>query len=196
MRTAQARVVQQLVEAFPPAQIPGSSHVGSILGFPLGAMQLQPGHIHWSLHGITDEARIRALVDWFRRRGWFCVDPQDAGFGNCASDDLALPDSLQDYDELEGAQFLSLRLERDYGSGLSLEWLMADGRVALLRLATFVSCRVPDLGDLLDRSVAAVVVEPTSVGRHGHDFRFLFVAGDEELRIDGAIYRSASISSR
>jgi hypothetical protein len=194
LRAAQIRVVQQLTEAFPPAQVQGSSQVGSVLGFPLGTMQLQPGCIHWSLHGVADDAPVRAQVDWFRRRGWFCVDPQDAGFDNCALQDGELPDSLQDYDELEGAQLLGLRLERENGSGLSLELQMADGRVALLRFATFVSCRLPDLSELLERSVAAVVVEPTTVGRHGHDIRFLFVASDEELCICGAIYRNCRIS--
>ena len=132
-------------------------------------------------------------MDWFLRQGWYCVDPQDAGFGNRLGVTEALSDTLKDYDELIGARLISLRLERAWGSGLALDWLMADGRIARLRFATFVNGQLPDLADLLDHFVSAVQVDATQVGRFGHDFTIHLSSG-RELQLGGAVYRSCIIT--
>jgi hypothetical protein len=195
VRSARSKILKQLIEAYPGTEPPTNTMTGSLNGFPRGEMALTPGFIAWSLHGVTDETPIRAIVDWFLHRGWYCVDPQDAGFGNRQALTDEQPDTLKDYDELIGAQLVSLRLEREWGSGLALEWLMADGRTANLRFATFVNGQLPDLSELLDYSVSEVRVEDTRVGRFGHDFSITLSSG-RELKLGGAIYRTCTITRR
>ncbi|MGE4072103.1 MAG: hypothetical protein AB7E72_13110 [Lysobacterales bacterium] len=193
VRSARSKILKQLIEAYPGTEAPTNMESGLLTGFPRGEMMLAPGFLSWSLHGVTDEAPIRAIVDWFLRRGWYCVDPQDAGFGNREAMTEALPDTLKDYDELIGAQLSGLRLEREWGSGLALDWLMADGRMAHLRFATFVNGQLPDLAELLDHSVSAVHVDDTQIGRYGHDFTIVLSNG-HELKLGGAVYRSCILT--
>ena len=87
--------------------------------------------------------------------GWTCSDPQDAGFGS----ESRIGKRLADWDELIGAEFVGLALQRDWGARVALDFELADGRPVRLDFMHFGSCQVPELSMLLKARLMSVTHE-------------------------------------
>lgn len=92
-------------------------------------------------------------------------------------------ETLAGFDELLGAQFLGLRLERAWGSSVVLDWLLADGSRAVVDFVHFVACRVPDLAALVGSRATAVDFQT------GDAFDLLRLRFDDglELAVEGVL---------
>jgi len=152
---ARHKLVSELLADFSGTELSGEVIAGSIEGMP-GSMELRPGSIFWSLHGVDSDADIEmvhGVVDWFKAHGLICEDMQDAGFGNRRPQ---LEQALDSLDALMGAQLQSLQFDRNWATALILEWNLADGRIATQRLAHMGRCQLPELATLVEARVSAL----------------------------------------
>lgn len=188
---ARARLVKALLAAFPGTELNGNANSGFIAGFPRGELSLLPGYISWTMHGVGDVEPIHEIVNWFHAENWVCEDPQDAGFANRDVPRGGKRTTLRDWNELEGARFVGLRLKREWVAGLAMEWLLADGGTADIHFVGFNGLHMPDLHVLLETRVLSVVAtEETKVT--GDSLRIYFEQ-DVEMFLYGALYQKSSI---
>lgn len=186
---ARRKLIDAICAHWPGTTLVGDPSRGHLAGFPVGELTLAPGYLSWSLHGVEDEAPIHAIVNWFLAQQMVCEDPQDAGFGNRDLKRGQQRDTLESFDELVGAQFVGVRLLRDWVSGLATEWILADGSVASVQFAHFRASTLPDLGLLIGSRVVAVDYQTT-----GQVYRLIVrFSGDLEWVIDDAIFHKSSV---
>lgn len=189
MRKARRKLVDELLAAHPGTRLEGDPMQGHLVDFPRGELSLRPGTVDWSLHGVEDSAPIHALVNWFHARGLVCEDAQDAGFGNRDLKRGEQRNALGSFEELVGAEFIGLRLLREWVSGIATEWTLADRSHALVQFVHFESCRVPDLGRLLKNKVIGVHFET------GHfDTLRVFFDGDLEFSLERAVFQKSVVT--
>jgi hypothetical protein len=185
---ARTKLIGEITEHWPGTTLHGSTVDGRIAGFPRGELSLAPGYVAWSLHGVEDAAPIHDIVNWFFERGYVCEDPQDSGFANRELKRGQARTTLESFDELVGAQFVGVRLLREWVRGLATDWILADGSTALVQFVTFRACAVPDLGRLLDERVLAVDYESRQFDR-----MVVYFSGDLELTLEGAIFQKSNV---
>ena len=185
---ARTRLIVEIAEQWPGTTLVGDSANGHFAGFPRGELSLAPGYIAWSLHGVDDPSPIHDIVNWFFDHGYICEDPQDSGFANRDLKRGQSRTTLESFDELIGAQFVGMRLLREWVRGLATDWVLADGSTAMVQFVTFRACTVPDPGRLLDERVLAVDYES---GRF--DRMVVYFSGDLELTLEGAIFQKSNV---
>ncbi|MBK8070200.1 MAG: hypothetical protein IPK27_22110 [Rhodanobacteraceae bacterium] len=151
---AQRKALDALLARHPECTLVGDPLRGRVDGF-MGELTVHPGYLHWCLHGEVDTDAVQALVEAFEADGWTCTDPQDAGFGSEARADKR----LADWDELIGAEFVGLALQRDWGARVVLDFQFADGRPVRLDFMHFGACQLPELGTLLQARLVSVTHE-------------------------------------
>ena len=113
--------------------------------------------MHSATTAHVDDAPVHALADWFFAQGFACEDPQDAGFDRPR---IKPPAIRADLDDLIGGQWLGMRFDRNYATALDLDFTLADGRHALLRMLHLGRCQVPELSPLVKSVVTGSVYEP------------------------------------
>ena len=191
MLRARRKLIKALESHYSPCRLEGGEISGTMIDFPRGELSLFPGYLHWSLHGVEDEAPIRKIVDWFLEQNFVCIDPQGAGFDNRVN--KAASRRLLSFEELVGAMLLGVRLDRNYGFGLGLDWQLADGSIANIEIITFKRCLLPDLGRLVELPVHYVDFEaaktPTGFANLVVNF-----ADDLELRVEELVYRTSRVT--
>lgn len=187
------KLVADLIADFPGTRLEGSEAQGHLLDFPLGDMSLMPVYVSWSLHGVTDEAPVHEVVSWFLTHGHVCEDPQDAGFANRDLKRGSERSTLASFDELEGAHFVGVRLQREWGNGIGLDWLLADGSSASVDFVFFRHCCLPDLAALVDQRVIGVHLEQGQSELGQYDTLRLFFPAGMELTLENAVYRKSTI---
>ena len=191
MRKARRKLVDELLAEHPGARLEGDPMQGYIADFPRGELSLRPGFLDWSLHGVEDTAPIHAIVGWFHDRGLVCEDFQDAGFGNRDLKRGEQRTTLESFEELVGAEFLGVRLLREWVAGIATEWNLADGSHALVQFVRFEACRLPDLGPLLTKKVIGVHFET------GHfDTLRVFFQDDLEFSLEGAVFQKSIVKRK
>lgn len=151
---AQRKAVEAFLARHPESSLIGDAVRGRVDGF-IGELTIHPGYLHWCLHGEVDTDAVLALVEAFEGDGWTCSDPQDAGFGS----ESRIGKRLADWDELIGAEFVGLALQRDWGARVALDFELADGRPVRLDFMHFGSCQVPELSMLLKARLISVTHE-------------------------------------
>ncbi len=192
MARSRNTLIEALLAAHPGSRVEGDPLQGRIADFSHGEMTLTPGYLSWSLHGVTDEAPIREIVDWFHARDMVCEDPQDAGFGNRDLERGARRTTLSSFDDLIGGHLLGIRLLREWGSGILTEWTLALGGHAQIQFVRFESCRLPDLGRLLGSKVIGTYYETEDSFRTLH----VYFENDLELTLQGAIFQKWSVQPK
>lgn len=192
MIRARRKLVDDLIAAFPGTHLQGSASSGTLAEFPRGDMTLHPGFVSWSLHGVSDEAPVHEVVSWFLQHGHVCEDPQDAGFANRGLRRGSVRSTIESFEELVGAQFVGLRLQREWGFGVGLDWVLADGSPASLEFF-FGHCLMPDIGKLVEQRVSGVHLEPGNAELGEYDTLHVFFPGDIELTLEKAIYRKSTV---
>lgn len=135
---------------------------------------------------------MHEIVSWFLQHGHVCEDPQDAGFANRDLKRGSVRATIESYEELVGAQFVGLRLQREWGFGLGLDWLLADGSPATIDLF-FSRCQLPDLGELVEQRVSGVHLEPGRPELGEYPTLHVFFPGNIEITIEKAIYRKSAV---
>jgi len=193
MARTRCKLVADLIADFPGTRLDGSEAHGHLLDFPLGDLSLMPGYVSWSLHGVTDEAPVHEVVSWFLAHGHVCEDPQDAGFANRDLKRGNERSTLESFDELEGALFVGLRLQREWGYGVGLDWLLADGSSASVDFVVFRHCRLPDLAAMVEQRVIGVHLEQGQPELGQYDTLRLFFPDDMELTLENAVYRKSTV---
>lgn len=188
---ARKKLLAKLLEAHPGSTIEGDPMQGRVANFGLGVLTLTPGFLSWSLHGVTDESPIRDIVDWFHDQDMVCADPQDAGFDNRDLKRGARRSGLTSFEDLVGARFSGIRLLREWVSGIVTEWTLADGSYALIQFVCFRTCRLPELGRLLENPVIGVNYET-------EEFSTLTVyfEHDLELVLEGLAFQKWSVHAK
>lgn len=154
---ARQALFDALQAEYPGARLVGDARQGCIEGFPIGELHIRPDELHWAMHGVGDDAPAHALADWFFAQGFACEDPQDAGFDRPR---IKPPAIRADLDDLVGGQWLGMRFDRNYATALDLDFTLADGRHALLRMLHLGRCQVPELSPLVKAVVTGSVYEP------------------------------------
>lgn len=192
MIRARRKLVGDLISAFPGTRLQGSESSGSLADFPRGELSLHPGYVSWSLHGVADEAPVREVVSWFLQHGHVCEDPQDAGFANRDLRRGSVRSAIESFEELVGAQFVGLRLQREWGFGIGLDWLLADGCPASIDFF-FGRCLMPDIAELVEQRVSAVHLEPGRAELGEYDTLHIFFPGDIKATLEKAIYRKSTV---
>ncbi|MGQ0801664.1 MAG: hypothetical protein ACT4NL_16320 [Pseudomarimonas sp.] len=188
MQRARKKLIKELIEAFPGTRLEGNESKGHFADFPRGDLSVMPGYLSWSGHGVTDQAPIHDLVTWFREHGLICEDPQDAGFGNRDLKRDEERTELESFEELVGAAFVGVRYMREWGNGISFDWILADGCAANVQFVHFQKCCLPDLGPLVKQQVIGVHFETG----HFNTLR-VFFPDDQELLLEGAIFKQSSV---
>jgi hypothetical protein len=193
MLRARKKLVANLISEFPTTQLQGTETEGSLVDFPRGEMTFFPGYILWSLHAVTDEEPVHAVVSWFLQQGHVCEDPQDAGFANRDLNRGSVRTTIESYEDLVGAQFIGLSLQREWGFGMGTAWLLADGSSASIDFF-FARCHLPELGELVDQRVSGVHLEPGRPERGEYPTLRVLFPGDLEITIEKAIYRKSTVT--
>lgn len=183
---AQRQALDKLLARHPECGLVGEAMRGCVEGF-LGELTVHPGYLHWCLHGDVDSEAVVALVEAFESDGWFCTDPQGAGFGTGTRGGKR----LEDWDELIGAEFVGLELQRDWGARLVLDFELADGRPVRLDFMHFGVCTLPELGSLLKARVV-------SVAHESGQFDTLTILFDnaQRLAVEGCVPNGGVIGSK
>lgn len=188
MRRARRKLVDDLLAAHPGTRLEGDPTQGHLADFPRGELSFRPGYVDWALHGVEDAAPIHAIVNWFHERGLVCEDPQDAGFANRDLKRGEQRSTLTSFEDLVGAEFIGVRLLREWVSGIATEWTLADGSHALVQFVRFESCRLPDLGPLLTKKVIGVHFESGPF-----DTLRVFFESDLEFGLEGAVFQKSVV---
>jgi hypothetical protein len=183
---AQRKAIEALLARHPECLLVGDASRGHLQGFP-GELTIHPGFLHWSLHGDIDRDAVLARVEAFEGDGWTCADPGDAGFGSGTRGD----GSLEDWNQLIGAEFVGMALLRDWGARLALDFTLADGRPVRLDFMHFGTCRLPELASLLKCRLAAVIHEQG----HFDTLRMTFDNG-EVLAVEACVPNGGAIGAR
>lgn len=177
LRKSRETLLEALQKAYSGTVLVGDAMAGYVADFPLGELHIRPDELHWTLHGVDDPAPVHALADWFFTQGFACRDPQGAGFDRPLKAAPAVRGQLED---LIGGQWLGFRFDRNYATALDFDFLLADDRVAVLRLLYFASGRVPDLQPLIEATVIGVAFKPDGAYKtltvrfdSGHDLVFV-----------------------
>lgn len=193
MTRVRKTLVADLVADYPPTRLEGDETVGYLADFPLGDLRLTAGYVSWTLHGVTDEAPVHAVVDWFFRHGHVCEDPQDAGFANRYLKPGSERVTLDSYEDLVGGKFVGLRLQREWGYGLGLDWLLADGSTCSIDFVTFRACRLPDVGPLVEQTVVGIDLQRGDASQGVYDTLRVFFPDDRELVVENAVCRKTVV---
>ena len=184
---AREALFDALRAAYPQTALIGDARQGRIERFPLGELHIAPDELHWTMHGVDDAEPVHALADWFFAHGFACVDPQDAGFDRPRIEPPAIGGSL---DDLVGARWLGLRFDRNYATALNLDFALADGCRAELRMWHLGRCQVPELSPLVKAVVAGSVFEPGD-----YDSLRVRFEGDHELVFTDAVFGGVHIAA-
>ena len=187
---ARQALLDALQAAHPQATLVGDASQGHVANFPLGELHISPGELHWALHGVDDAAPVDALADWFFAHGFEVKDPQDAGFARPRPKPASLRGSL---DDLVGGQWLGLRFDRDYATALDLEFALADGRRALLRMLHLGRCQIPELSPLVNAVVTAATLGPRDIAQY--ESLVLQFDGAHALVFTDAVFGGVSITA-
>lgn len=181
---AQRTLVQGLLARHPDCTLQGDALQGTLSGFP-GQLSLYPGYLHWSLHGEVDRDAVLAVVEALEADGWHCTDPQEAGFDSRSRRAQA----LRHWDQLLGARFVGLSLDRNWGARLRIDVEWPDGRSAQADLMHIGRARIPELSTLLHATLSAVDVQ----GGTFEDIELRFDNG-ETLRLEGCVSNGGTLT--
>lgn len=190
-KAALAKARESLFEAL-QAEYPGTCLVGDAMrgyidGFPKGELHIAPDELHWAMHGVDDAEPVHALADWFFAHGFACEDPQGVGFDRPRIKPPAIRGSL---DDLIGGQWLGLRFDRNYATALNLDFTLADGRHAELRMWHLGRCQVPELSPLVKAVVTGSVYE-----RGDYDSLSVQFEGGHALVFTDAVFGGVHITA-
>ncbi len=190
------KVLTEFPAAYPGASLEGDINNGRIANFS-GDMDLHPGYIFWSQHGVTDVEPVHAVVKWFHAHGFVCEDPQDAGFGNRDLKSGEERVTLHHWEELIGSAFIGIRLLPEWSAGIAMEWTLADGSHAVVQFVRFELCQLPDLGLLLTRKVISTSFQTCDpVTLLGFDTLRVLFEGDLELLLEGGVFQKSVVTRK
>lgn len=183
---ARQDLFEALRTAYPETTLVGDASKGYIENFPLGELHIAPDEMHWAMHGVEDADPVHALADWFFAHGFACHDPQDAGFDRPRIKPPAIRASL---DDLVGGQWLGFRFDRNYATALDVDFTLADGRHAQLRMWHLGRCQVPELSPLVKALITGTTFE-----RGDYDSLSVQFEGGSELAFTDAVFGGVYIS--